>query len=1200
MKKLLIGVSAVVVLLVAAVLVGPNLIDWNKHKAFIAQQAKAATGRDLVINGDIEISVLPSPALVAHEIELSNLPGAASPEMVLLKSVEVRIAFMPLLAGNVAVEEVRLVEPVVELEILADGRPNWVFETPAEARGEAEPGPAPTRGAGGGGAASDGGGFDLQLDNFVLENGTVVYRDSRSGMIEAVEQIEARIAMASLKGPVETSGSLVARNIPLTFNATVGEIIQGRTVAIDLGLGLAAGKTDFKLTGTVLGLGTEPRFKGKLDLHGENLGQLVHGIAGGAPLPPMLSQSFGVAGNLVAAGPELSFSEAELALGEAKAKGGVSVAVADTIDVQVDFGVSRIDLDAMLAAGPSAGKQALEKAKVAQSDTPDTMAPKPAPTQAQAEAVPFSLPEGITGAVRLAVDAVLYNGKPIRDLQVNAELAGGEVTLSQFSAQMPGNAEVALFGFLVAKDGQPQFEGELEGRASDLRGTLSWLGVSLGDLPKDRLRRLSLQSAVRATPEQAQVIGLKVEMDSSKVTGGATALLRARPSVGVELALDRLDLDAYMPVEGKAEPAPSKDKAAPGGEGAATQPAPRAGGEAGEAFAGLKALTEFDANLKATIGSLVYRKVPVKKVSVDAMLYNGALEIRNVSVADVGGASAKVKGTLAKLGGLPEMKDLTVDFKAKDLAPLAKIAGSPLPENLRGLGRVSLLATGNGSLLEPRLDARVKAAGADARIKGATKLLPTLALDADLALKHADVARLARTFGVDYRPSGRLGGLDLKLHAKGGLDKLAITGIGGNVGPVSLAGTADVALAGAKPKVTAKINTSEIPVTAFLPAQKTAALERPPFGIPGLVPASIAVPSAPANDLAAIIFAATRSIDPRWSREPLDLSTLGSVDADLALTAAAIVYDKYRLENADILVSLANAVLRADRLKGTIFGGAVDGGAIVDATGVPSLGVRLGVQNVDVAKAVLAAAGEAVGGGKLGLDLDLRSAGGSVADLVAGLGGKGSLALKGLDVKKSGKGSALSGVIDLLTALNGLGGGKVKGGLADLTGSFTIQDGVARTNDLKLTSGMGNGAGTGSVDLAAWTVDAKGQVEMSSGVLGKLLIESAGSPVSLPFSVKGRLDAPNVKLDTAKLPGKGLAIRGLDKVIKKDKGVGKVLDQVLPGLLGGGKTQQQPQQQPAPSSDGEMAPPPSKSGSSSTSAPKPQDLLRGILGGLGR
>ena len=127
MKKLLIGVIGLAVIVAATLLVGPGLIDWNRYKSEITEIAKAKTGRDLQILGDIKITLLPSPSLSGRDVRLANIEGAAAADMVRLKSLEIKIALMPLLGGTVRIETVRLVEPVIELEVLGDGRKNWVF-----------------------------------------------------------------------------------------------------------------------------------------------------------------------------------------------------------------------------------------------------------------------------------------------------------------------------------------------------------------------------------------------------------------------------------------------------------------------------------------------------------------------------------------------------------------------------------------------------------------------------------------------------------------------------------------------------------------------------------------------------------------------------------------------------------------------------------------------------------------------------------------------------------------------------------------------------------------------------------------------------------------------------------------------------------------------------------------------------------------
>ena len=144
MKKVLIGVVAVVVGLVAALLVAPSFIDWNQYKGEITAQAKAFTGRDLAIDGDLKATILPAPAVVVEGIRLANAEGADAADMVRLKSVEVRVALGPLLGGRIQVETVKLVDPVIQVEKLADGRWNFEFATeeetqPAAPQPQAEP-----------------------------------------------------------------------------------------------------------------------------------------------------------------------------------------------------------------------------------------------------------------------------------------------------------------------------------------------------------------------------------------------------------------------------------------------------------------------------------------------------------------------------------------------------------------------------------------------------------------------------------------------------------------------------------------------------------------------------------------------------------------------------------------------------------------------------------------------------------------------------------------------------------------------------------------------------------------------------------------------------------------------------------------------------------------------------------------------------
>jgi len=106
MKKVLIAVVVVLIAAVAGVLIVPGFIDWNNYKGQITARVKSATGRDLVIGGDIKVSILPFPVLEVEDVRLSNLKGAAAKDMVRLKTLKVSIAFGPLLSGNIQVKSI--------------------------------------------------------------------------------------------------------------------------------------------------------------------------------------------------------------------------------------------------------------------------------------------------------------------------------------------------------------------------------------------------------------------------------------------------------------------------------------------------------------------------------------------------------------------------------------------------------------------------------------------------------------------------------------------------------------------------------------------------------------------------------------------------------------------------------------------------------------------------------------------------------------------------------------------------------------------------------------------------------------------------------------------------------------------------------------------------------------------------------------
>src|SRR5471030_2582389 len=166
-KKLLIGGGGFVGVLIVALLVAPSFFDLNKYKPEIVSQVKKATGRDLVLDGPVTLS-LPTPTVGVSRVRFVNVAGSRNPNMVEVKSIAVKPSLFALLGGNVEVSSVTVVEPKIVLEVNAEGKPNWEFAPSVE---EAKPA-----------AAKPSSPKPLSLGSLVIENGTLLFSDSKAGI----------------------------------------------------------------------------------------------------------------------------------------------------------------------------------------------------------------------------------------------------------------------------------------------------------------------------------------------------------------------------------------------------------------------------------------------------------------------------------------------------------------------------------------------------------------------------------------------------------------------------------------------------------------------------------------------------------------------------------------------------------------------------------------------------------------------------------------------------------------------------------------------------------------------------------------------------------------------------------------------------------------------------------------------------------
>lgn len=255
-KKLLIGGLALLFVLLACVVVFLSQANPNNYRGYLADLVEEATGRKLVLGGDLRIKLLPLPYLEANDIRFANAPWASQPDMVRVKTLRAELGLTPLLQGRLEIRRFEAIEPRLFLETDAAGKGNWQF-------GEASAPPAEDQIESS--AASEV--LDIDVEKIRVENASLDFLNGQSGknidlQVESLsldskhkdDPLELRLRATYQALPVSLDGRFgapgaVRRNQPmdvdvegnlgdavLHIEGSVGEPLQGKNLRLRVAL----------------------------------------------------------------------------------------------------------------------------------------------------------------------------------------------------------------------------------------------------------------------------------------------------------------------------------------------------------------------------------------------------------------------------------------------------------------------------------------------------------------------------------------------------------------------------------------------------------------------------------------------------------------------------------------------------------------------------------------------------------------------------------------------------------------------------------------------------------------------------------------------------------------------------------------------------------------------------------------------------
>ena len=509
MKKIiyiLLGLALAAVVAIAALV---SLIDPNQFKPQLAEQVRKSTGRELVIQGDIGWRFWPSLGLSLEKVALRNPAGFAEPDLVRFEQGEASVGLLPLLSHRLEIGKVTLSGAHLFIQTRADGSSNLsdLLKASADPKGEATTEPAATTPP----PASDKQPWQISLQGIALVDASALVRDDRSGTVSRLDRLDLDLGQLTpgewvpvtlaakgaqgelafdLKGSaqlklasdasrselkdVALAGSLSEPTQRLdAFSLKADRLALGEWSSLSLSLSGAQGAADKPtLAGTL-----EGTLKARLDENRQLLeisdAVLAAKLSGDALPHPQMQLK--LAGFARAELDKQSVALSNLVLGadDALLSGSGAVRLGAVPKVDFDLKGDKLDLDSWLGQPARTASAAAALGAAAPAGAKEQAA---APANRALSTVEPDLTalKAVDLSGRLQLGSLRLKGLDLSAVDLQLALAGGQLTLKQFSAGVAGG-KVTASGVLDARQQPARYQVHKRVQGVDVRPLLQTL-----------------------------------------------------------------------------------------------------------------------------------------------------------------------------------------------------------------------------------------------------------------------------------------------------------------------------------------------------------------------------------------------------------------------------------------------------------------------------------------------------------------------------------------------------------------------------------------------------------------------------------------------------------------------------------------------------------------------------------------------------
>src|SRR6266478_3857275 len=217
MKRLGMPIAALVGLALIGLIATSWFVNRDTLRAAVEAQIRAVTGLDLVVNGNIDISVFPASYVSFHDVGLKG--GATADPALSVDVLTANLRLLPLLLQRFEIADVMMLRPKIRVVREADGESNWTPFIDTIAR-----------------TMKPGAENQVSFSEVRIQDGTLTYDDAANHVLETLGAIDLSLAWPSISRSFAATGQFDWR----------GERVDGSISASDFIAALSGERSGMK------------------------------------------------------------------------------------------------------------------------------------------------------------------------------------------------------------------------------------------------------------------------------------------------------------------------------------------------------------------------------------------------------------------------------------------------------------------------------------------------------------------------------------------------------------------------------------------------------------------------------------------------------------------------------------------------------------------------------------------------------------------------------------------------------------------------------------------------------------------------------------------------------------------------------------------------------------------------------------------